>query len=155
MPQMNDNSPELGRLQFLFEPLQLNVTLVERQVERVGQPDLDSLICEVVASVSHFSAQFQWRVMAFELEDLADTLSKFYTEYPNPTKVDLHFENGIALTFEMTKTGHILGHFVLRPNAYDDTHLEGSFQIEQSYLLTAESNIRAFLKASTDFIRPI
>jgi hypothetical protein len=49
----------MGELNLNLNELQLKVTLVKRQVEELGQPYLDWLICDVVASLPSFSGRLR------------------------------------------------------------------------------------------------
>lgn len=145
--------PETNELTLGLGELQLNVTLIERQVEELNQPYMDWLVCDVRASVPHFVGTFPWEVMPAELERLANELSTLHARFPQLGKVNFRAKYSIALTFELTKVGHVLGHFELYPYPTDDTRLEGSFRIDQSFLPILASDIRAFLDSSTAYVR--
>jgi hypothetical protein len=92
-------------------------------------------------------------VIPAELDRLAKNLSDMHAELPHLGKVEFKpVEPNVTLTFELTRTGQILGHFVFRPNLAEDTVLKGSFDIDQTYLPNIARGIRAFLESSSDCI---
>jgi hypothetical protein len=139
-----------------FGKLHIKIDLLKRQVEDRNKPYLDWLICNVVISLPNFEGQFRWFVMPSELESLAADLSMMYTEFPTPSKFTFEpVEPNIVLSFEITRTGHIIGNFAFYPDFTDEQVLKGSFDIDQSYLPGIVDSIRTLLKSSVDRIEEI
>ena len=131
--------------------LRLQLTLVDRQVEVVGEPYLDWLICDLAVVVPDFSGSVRWNVMPAELAKLADDLDRLFKAFPECGSVVFNsVEHLLTLDFSIENTGSIRGKFCVRGDCMDGPRLSGTFVIDQTYVPELVRGLRRFLEAASE-----